>query len=235
MNLPPLDRRLALIAAMTGRGRPVADVGTDHGKLIAHLVATGQAPCGCATDIRPGPLSKARGLVEDLGLQDRIRLILCDGLAGVEDAMADEVVIAGMGGELIARIMEEWPYARQPQKHFLLQPMTRPEELRGWLWRSGYAIDAERCARQSGRVYSVISARWTGVPRTPDDLTCWLGGIGNFSGPDEAAYADKLLYLLEQKAAGLERSGQDASGWRRLMEQIGARTGRAPVPHAKEE
>ena len=154
MNLPPLDARLRLIVSMVRRGRAAADVGTDHGKLIAHLVGTGRCPGGCATDIRPGPLSKARELVDALGLQDRVQVLLCDGLADVADHMAEDIVIAGMGGDTIVHIMESWPYSKGEDKHFLLQAMTKPEVLRSWLWQNGFEIREERCASQSGHFYS---------------------------------------------------------------------------------
>ena len=220
MNLPPLDARLRLIASMVRPGKPVADVGTDHGKLIAHLVGTGRSPRGCATDIRPGPLSKARELVDALGMQDRVQVLLCDGLSAVEDSMAEDIVIAGMGGDTIIHILENWPYTKQESKHFLLQPMTKPEALRDWLYRGGFAIEEERCATQSGHAYSVLSVRYTGQSVQPDDLMCWLGAIRDYSNPETAAYLRKLCFQLGQKAAGMETAGQDASRWRNLLNQI---------------
>ena len=223
MKLPPLDARLRLIVSMVRPGRLAADVGTDHGKLIAHLVGTGKAVGGCATDIRPGPLSKAEELVKELGLQDNIRVLLCDGLSAVEDHMAQEIVIAGMGGDTIVHILEEWPHSKQEDKHFLLQAMTKPEVLRGWLWQNGFDIAEERCASQSGHVYSVMSVYYTGQTRTPDELMLCLGTINDFAQPDAQAYGRKILYQLEQKVLGMEKSGQDAARWRSLMERIKTR------------
>ncbi len=223
MNLPPLDARLRLIASMVRPGRPAADVGTDHGKLIAHLVGTGRSPGGCATDIRPGPLSKARELVESLGFQNKIAVLLCDGLGDLQDHMAEEIIIAGMGGDTIIHIMESWPHSRNAGKHFLLQAMTKPEVLRGWLWQNGFDITEERCASQSGHAYSVMSVYYTGQNRQPDELMLYLGAIQDFSSSDARAYIQKLLFQFGQKADGMEKSGQDASHWRRLMEQIQTR------------
>lgn len=223
MNLPPLDRRLSLIAAMVHPGSRVADVGTDHGKLIAHLVGTGKCPTGCATDINPGPLSKARELVHSLNMADRVEVLLCDGLAGVGDDMADDIVIAGMGGDTIIHILESWPHSRKEEKHFLLQAMTKPEVLRGWLWQNGFAILEERCAQQSGKPYSVMSARYTGKVITPSEWMLYLGAIHDFDDPDARAYGQKLLLQLGQKVAGMETAGQDPTHWRGLMEEIEAR------------
>ena len=223
MNLPPLDRRLALIASMVRRGSRVADVGTDHGKLIAHLVGTGKCPAGCATDINPGPLSKARELVNSLNMADRVEVILCDGLAGVEDAMADDIVIAGMGGDTIIHIMESWPHSRSTSKHFLLQAMTKPEALRRWLWQNGFDILEERCAQQSGKPYSVMSVGYTAVEIQPDEPMLYLGAIRDFTDPDALAYGKKLLFQMEQKVKGMETAGQDPARWRGLMEDLAAR------------
>jgi tRNA (adenine22-N1)-methyltransferase len=223
MKLPPLDARLRLIVSMVRPGRPAADVGTDHGKLIAHLVGTGRSTGGCATDIRPGPLSKARELVDELGLQDKIQVLLCDGLAAVKDHMAQEIIIAGMGGDTIVHILESWPWSKEPDKHFLLQAMTKPEVLRSWLWQNGFDIAEERCAFQSGHAYSVMSVYYTGQTKEPDELMLCLGAIRDFDHPDAQAYGQKILFQLEQKAAGMEKAGQDAAHWRGLMEQIKAR------------
>jgi len=223
MKLPPLDARLRLIVSMVRPGLFAADIGTDHGKLIAYLVGTGRAVGGCATDIRPGPLSKARELVNELGLQNKIEVLLCDGLSAVEDHMAQEIIIAGMGGDTIVHIMEGWPYSRKGDKHFLLQAMTKPEVLRGWLWKNGFDIAEERCASQSGHAYSVMSVYYTGKGKDPDELMLCLGAIDDFSGDAAQAYANKILFQLEQKAAGMEKAGQNSSHWRSLMEQIQTR------------
>lgn len=223
MKLPPLDARLRLIVSMVRPGRPAADVGTDHGKLISHLVGTGRSSGGCATDIHPGPLSKARELVDELGLQDKIELLLCDGLSAVQDHMAQEIVIAGMGGDTIVHILEAWPHSKQEDKHFLLQAMTKPEVLRGWLWQNGFDIAEERCACQSGHAYSVMSVYYTGKTQDPDELMLCLGAINDFAHPDARAYGQKILFQLEQKVKGMEKAGQDASHWRSLMEQIETR------------
>lgn len=141
----------------------------------------------------------------------------------MESAGAEEIVIAGMGGETIIHILEGWPHTREPGKHYLLQAMTRAGELRGWLWRSGFEIDEERCAVQGGWAYSVISARFCGRATEPDELMLCLGAIRDFGRPAEAAYGRRLLQRLEQKAAGLETAGQSAAHLRQLMARIEAR------------
>ena len=211
-----LDRRLGLIYEMTRPGRAAADIGSDHGRLIAALVRSGRTPRGVATDIRPKPLQKTKELVARLGLEDRVDCLLCDGLAEVSSQMADEIIIAGMGGELIARIIDSWPYSAQQDKRFLLQPMTRPEALREYLYTHGFFIEEERCAVQSGHAYSVMAVRYTGQKREPTPRERYLGMIADFGDPASREYARRLLSRLTLKADGMEKSGKDAGGWRAL-------------------
>ena len=171
----------------------------------------------------PRRLCHRHQLVHSLNMADRVEVILCDGLAGVEDDMTDDIVIAGMGGDTIIHIMESWPHSRKENKHFLLQAMTKPEVLRGWLWQNGFDILEERCARQSGKHYSVMSVCYTVKVVNPAEWMLYLGAINDFDNPDARAYGQKLVSQLGQKVTGMETAGQDPTHWRKLMEEIAAR------------
>ncbi len=88
----------------------MADIGCDHGYVSAYLVQQGIAPRVVAADVRPGPLGACRRLVEELGLTFQIQTRLCSGLTDIADAECDAVILAGMGGELIAEILSACPY-----------------------------------------------------------------------------------------------------------------------------
>ena len=100
-KLPP---RLAAIAALVPDGARLADVGTDHALLPIRLLLDGKIQSAVATDIRPGPLSRAKENAYAAGVQD-LSCVLCDGLTDVSPDSVDTVVIAGMGGENIAAIL----------------------------------------------------------------------------------------------------------------------------------
>ena len=217
-----LDRRLALIAGLVEPGASLADIGTDHGRLIAHLAAIGQICRGWACDINQKPLDKARRLIEQMGLQDKVTAIRCDGLEGITPEMANHIVIAGMGGELIARIIGAWPHRRHPGVRYLLSPMTRPEALRGFLYSEGYQIERELCVREGRFVYSVMSVVYTGQPVPPNDLMLFTGAIRPGECPDNLLYLQTLIGRLQIKAAGLETAGQDAGRWHRLLAELRA-------------
>lgn len=156
-----LDSRLGCIAEAIGSARIVADIGTDHGLLPIALLLHRQAERAVACDIRQGPLGSARRNAVRYGVSDKVALVLTDGFHGVEAYSPDAVVISGMGGELIARIISEAPYLRGDVRLFL-QPMTRAESLRAYLAHSGFEITAEHLARDGERLYSVMEASFCG-------------------------------------------------------------------------
>ena len=121
-KLPP---RLAAIAALVPDGARLADVGTDHALLPIRLLLDGKIQSAVATDIRSGPLSRAKENAYAAGVQD-LSCVLCDGLTGISPDSVDTVVIAGMGGENIAAILRAAPWACR-NALCILQPKARPE------------------------------------------------------------------------------------------------------------
>lgn len=205
-----LDSRLSLCAAFVRPGHRLADIGTDHAYLPAHLVGTGVCPSAIAADIRPGPLSRAAATVERTGLTGRIDLRLGDGLSPVRPEETDDIVIAGMGGETIAAILAAAPWTRNGRYRLILQPMSRPEELRRFLLRSGCAIEAERIARDGDRLYTVLCAAFSPASAAeqlarPD---CFYRGGVDAADPDGRAYLLHQAKRLEAAAIALQGAGQ---------------------------
>lgn len=149
---------------MVPDGARVCDVGTDHGYLPAALIKCGRVTSVVATDIREKPLENARNNLARLGVEN-VRLLLCDGLSGVSRVDADTVIIAGMGAEVISGILERCDFVRDPSVLLLLQPMTSPELLRDCLAAQGFRVEREPTVEDTGRIYSVMQARFDGVLR----------------------------------------------------------------------
>ena len=141
---------------MVENGVRLADIGTDHGYLVIRLLQDGIVSGAVAADIRPGPLSRARENVREAGAEG-VSFRLCDGLAGISPEEADTIVIAGMGGETIAGILDRAPWTKM-DKQLLLQPMSRAEILRKFLAENGYRILEERIVEDAGKLYSVLRA-----------------------------------------------------------------------------
>lgn len=189
MELTP---RLKAIAQQVPLGARLADVGTDHGYLPVWLLLNGRINEAVATDLRKGPLERARNTARQYGQSAKISFRLCDGLIGVESDEADTVVIAGMGGETIAAILKAAPWTKQG-KLLILQPMTGIPYLRQWLQSNGYAIVEEKIVREGKRLYSIWTARGgTMPPLSPAER--WAGV--NRMSPLRVDY----LSMMEEKA-----------------------------------
>lgn len=149
-----LPLRLAAIADWT-KGGSVADIGTDHALLPVFLVLSEKAEKAFACDIGTGPLEAARRQIEKAGVGDRVQPVLGDGIPPCA-AGCDCLVIAGMGGELIAAILSR--HSPRPGQQLLLQPMTREGALRRALHAGGWRISREAHIREDERIYTLIEA-----------------------------------------------------------------------------
>jgi tRNA A22 N-methylase len=134
-----LSARLAAVAELVPAGAPCADIGTDHGALAAWLAASGRVPLAWAIDLREGPLVGARRRVAALGLFDRVPIRRAAGCEGL-DAAVRTVILAGMGGPLMTRILAGAP---DTVTRVVLQPNVGESPLRRWLAESGWAIAPE--------------------------------------------------------------------------------------------
>ena len=152
-----LSPRMEAIAAFIPEGSRVADVGTDHGYIPVWLAQTGRAAAIAATDINAGPLARARQSARESGVEAQIRFAQCSGLDFPGSSDYDTVVIAGMGGELIASILEAAPWTRQGTL-LILQPNSKIDVLSRWLDAHGYRIENVRLVKDSGKLYQVLTA-----------------------------------------------------------------------------
>ncbi len=206
-----LDKRLSTVASMVRRDSRVADIGTDHAYLPVYLVQAGVCPGGIAADIRSGPLDAARRTVTEAGLTDVIALRLGDGLAPVAADEADDIVIAGMGGETIVEILSAADWVKDTRLRLVLQPMTRAEELRRWLLTNGFTITEERLVRDGHRLYPVMAATYTAAESETDEYVFYAGF---FTADEGRPYREMMAEHLTRRAAGLHHSGDEVAAAR---------------------
>ncbi len=231
MEYPVLDQRLSAVAEWVRPGSVLADIGTDHGYLAANLVGRGICPRAFACDIGSLPLARARDTVVHYGLSDKVTLMLSDGLSAIPPLGAQDIVIAGMGGELIARILDACGWIAREAIRLILQPMTKPEELRRYLYQNGYEIVGERGVCVGRHCYTVLCAHYTGRRiQSPDALAVALGGLCGSTDEQSREYIRRLLKKERHKAEGLLASTLPdrealAAQVREFMKQIERATG----------
>ena len=202
-----LDNRLQLCAALVRRGARLADIGTDHAYLPVWLCRNGVCPSAIAADVNPEPLRRGRQTVAAAGLEGVIQTRLSDGLAAVGRDEADDIVMAGMGGELIARLLGACSFAHDPDKRFILQPMTRSEQLIKWLCENGFDIEQQDCCVAAGKCYTAMSVRYTGNVRTPDELYGYTGRLNPRENGTHLLFLRGHIDRLRKQAKGDARFG----------------------------
>lgn len=208
MSKIKLDDRLSAVAGLVRNGKRVADIGTDHGYLVAYLVENGKCPSGIAADLRKGPLENARQTVIQQCLTDKIELILSDGLQNIPENSCDDIVIAGMGGNLIAEILEKAPWVKSENINIVAQPMTHAEVLRQWFIDNGFTINKEKTATDGKRYYCIISAGYTGTTESHTESYIYTGEINPESETD-IKYLEKILTALTKKYDALMSANKE--------------------------
>lgn len=153
-----LSKRLGTVAAAVSPGCRVADVGTDHGYVPIYLVKEKRCKKAYAMDVNQGPLDRAKAHIRMEGLSGVIETRLGNGLAALEPEEADSVVIAGMGGDLICRILTEGSRFLEAGKELVLQPQSEWFKVRHFLHDRGYRIEKEWFLEEEGKYYVVMKA-----------------------------------------------------------------------------
>lgn len=152
-----LSRRLEALLSLVPPCERAADIGTDHGLLAVALKQRGLARQVIASDLRPGPLGAARALVEKECLEGSIFLRQGDGLQVLQPGEAEVLVIAGMGGPLMERILSEGASVARQARRLILSPQSDIPHFRSFLETEGYGIVLERLVEEEGKFYFILS------------------------------------------------------------------------------
>ena len=153
-----LSKRMQHLTFLITEGNRLADVGTDHGYVPIALVRDKRIPSAIAMDVNRGPLARAEAHIREAGLATYIETRLSDGLRelGAEDA--DTVLIAGMGGMLILRILTEGIPHLSGVEELILQPQSDVYRVRDWLQKHGYRVETEELVEEDGKYYPMMRA-----------------------------------------------------------------------------
>ena len=212
---PTINRRLTAVSEFIRQGSVLGDIGTDHAYLPVYLVSKGVCVRAIAADINKGPLLRAKQNISSYGLSDKIETVLTDGLHGIEHLGVTDIAICGMGGELIAKILDEAPFTASGNIRLILQPMTKADFLRSFLLSHGYAIKDETLVRDD-RIYQVICAEYTGESTEYSPIELLLGRHNiNARSSLLAEFAQNTLSATVTKregraSAGLSTETEDA-------------------------
>lgn len=216
-----LSRRLEAVASYVPQGARLADVGSDHAYLPLFLVEQGRIDFAVAGEVVQGPYQSALQNVEQADQSDKISVRLANGLAAVE--LADQVstvTIAGMGGRLIAEILEAGKDKLFSVERLVLQPNNREDDVRRWLVAHDFQLVAEEILEENDKIYEILVAEKGNVDLTADQLRFGPYLLEEQSATFQKKWLkelDKLTYALEQ--VPLERQA-DRSAISKKIQQI---------------
>lgn len=151
-----LSKRLQAVADMLTTCDTLADVGTDHGYIPIYAVQHNIARRVIAMDINRGPINRAASHIAEYGLEAYIETRCCDGVSSLAPGEADAVVIAGMGGGLMQKILTEGELVFREVKQIILQPQSEIAGIRMYLAGHGYDILKEDMILEDGKFYTVM-------------------------------------------------------------------------------
>lgn len=151
-----LSKRLQAVADLVSEGLVVADVGTDHGYIPIYLIETKRSPKAFAMDVNKGPLLRAKEHIAEHGLTSSIDTRLSDGVRALKKGECECVVVAGMGGALTIKIMEEGKEIFRNLKEFVLQPQSELQKVRTYLYENAYSIVEENMVLDDGKFYPMF-------------------------------------------------------------------------------
>lgn len=218
MNDVQLSHRLRRVADFIPQGAKIADIGSDHAYLPCYLCLQGHIPYAIATEINDGPFQLAKANVRQLGLQERIDVRKGDGLKVLyEDDDVDCIVIAGMGGTLIASILDDGKEKLTSVRKLILQPNVGENLVRSWLSDNGWRIEGETILEEDGKIYEIITASQGNAVLSEREL---------LFGP----------YLMREKNDVFRKKWtRELTNWRRIMTEMEAAKASEAVQEKRDE
>lgn len=211
-----ISKRLLSAAEFVRQGAYFADIGTDHAYLPIFLLKSGKIPRAVCADINQGPLDSARKNADAECLSDKMKFFLTDGAAALAGEGVTDYAICGMGGELIADIIDRAPHLKSHGIRLILQPMTKSAVLRRYLAENGFKTISESYSYDAGKYYLCICAEYSGGCSVISDFDAEFGELGKRRAETDAergyieAKVKSLTRAARGKAMGNDKSSSEA-------------------------
>lgn len=197
-----ISNRLKKCADMVSGNSKIADIGTDHAYIPIYLLLQKKISHAIACDIGEGPLKNAEKNIKNYGLENDIEARLSDGFSNIKENEADEIVIAGMGGNMISNILNNCPWKNKHEKRFILNPMKYEEKLHEFLFSNGYEIQNEIAVKCCGKSYLIIDTRFTGKKYDPLPHELYIGKLEKNLDENAFALIRKQIKNIENHRLG---------------------------------
>lgn len=157
-----LNQRLTTVCNYLVPGN-LADIGSDHAYLPIYAIQHGLITHAIAGEVIKGPFEAAKKNVSENQFNDVIDVRLGDGLSVLrQNESIQNITICGMGGPLIARILNEGRIHLANGPRLILQSNIQTEVLRYTLMTLNYQIIEEVIMEEKGHIYEIVVAAHLG-------------------------------------------------------------------------
>lgn len=191
-----LSKRLKEIVNLIDKNSKVADIGTDHGLVPNFLVENNISSYIVASDISEKSLEKTYELVDNKYIDSKIYLRVGNGLEVIEKNEVDTVILAGMGGILISKLIEKDFDKVENLKKLILQPMQNQYELREYLYKNGFIFNDQRIVYEEKKYFEIMDVSYKGEISKVDPIFYELP-YECYKRKDET-FAEYLLYKIRK-------------------------------------
>lgn len=198
-----LSKRLEKIVNLIGENSKVADIGTDHGLVPNFLVENNISSYIVASDISEKSLEKTYELVDNKYIDSKIYLRVGNGLEVIEKNEVDTVILAGMGGILISKLIgKDFDKVRNLKK-LILQPMQNQYDLREYLYKNGFIFNDQRIVYEEKKYFEIMDVSYKGEVGKVDPIFYELP-YECYKRKDEI-FAEYLLYKIRKNKFILDK------------------------------
>ena len=149
-----LSNRLKIIYDMVPES-VVADIGSDHGKLMIALAQSGKVKKGFAVENKEGPFERLRSNLIRYKVNDRVTPLFSDGIKDITRDVGT-IVIAGMGGQTLVNILKAHPEKLVSVQTIIIDAHTAVPLARKEISQMGFAIADEKIVKEDGIFYEII-------------------------------------------------------------------------------
>ena len=186
------------------------------------LLNSGKISRAVCADINEGPLNSARANAAEAGLLESVEFVLTDGAAALAGQGITDYTVCGMGGELIAAIIDRAPHLKDRNVNLILGPMSRQGVLRRYLAAEGFSVRSESYSCDGGKYYVTLLASYTGEAREIDDIEAEIGfkNAEYVNNSAQIGYLEAKLKAFKKKHDGMILGGEDAPKEKIIMEKI---------------
>lgn len=209
MNELKLSKRLEVVAGFIPKGSKFADIGSDHAYLPCYAILKGQASLAIAGEITDGPFESAKNQVQKSDLLEYISVRKGDGLSVIKEGeKVDCVTIAGMGGSLITKILNDGQAKLDHASRLILQPNIHAKHIRQWLIENSWSLIEEEIIEEDDKIYEILVAEKGNPKDAYNDIEFELGLL---VGP---------ILAKKKSEVFVKKWTQEYNHWRTILTQL---------------